>query len=256
MGENKHTTFMNEVPIVLSLGVMCVLNIYTWICIVGLLKNLMPATLDDNSIYVALNTNNNSNADTEAASSVRFGCIKTFYIVNKIKCYIAAANRLDPVGSRTIFRLVCTPLLYILILIFPSLICAYSNMDRIGYTVSVCSLVSGCTINFITWVLCDSQARGEWHRVNIEKVREVGRDSQSSYGTHPPSIYDDDEDVDAWTTTNALTNQLTNDCLPNSLNNSVNNSVNNPTDTNQMSKLLTHSNISEDSCGQSVNVGP
>lgn len=238
LDDNKHTSFMNEVPIVLSLALMLVLNAYTWVCIVGLLKNLMPATLDDNSIYVALNAN-----DPDAAGTASAGYMKTFYIYNKIKCYVAAANRLDPVGSRTIFRLVFTPLLYLIILIIPRLICAFFDQDRIGNTVSVCSLISAATINFITWVLVDSQAMDEWHRVNMDKFISIGRESQSSYGTHPPSIYDDGYDSDVFATTSALRRQLTDD--------SLSNSINQPDDGNihRISKFAhSHTMSSEESC--------
>ena len=176
---------MAGLPIILSLIVMLFFNLYSWWLILTTLKNLIPVYQEG-----ALDPLVGSNS-IEASMGWRWSLTN---IIRELKLCVNAAKRLDPITHNTVFRLLCTPIVYIVIIVIPTVIVQSSGYQEYTYTVALCSMISTGTINFISWVLVDGEAMRDLCGFSYEKLW-TSRESNSSTHSHRPRS--EDNGVDA-----------------------------------------------------------
>ena len=174
---------MAVLPVIISVFLMFVLNIYSWYTIISILKNLIPNS-NHNEVLI-------EDSLESSANMIHTIHKKHFGWKLEIHAYMTAAKRLDPVSHRTVFRLLFTPILYLMILTIPTFIIrVHGELEGYTYTVALCSLISTGTINFISWVLYDEEAMKDLRSINIWAAL-AARESHSSVNSNRPRSIDD-----------------------------------------------------------------
>jgi hypothetical protein len=188
-GSSTKVKIMGVMPVLLSVTVMFVLNIYSWWMIVSILKNLVPNSDQDQDLLLQSHA-------VERGRSVNAREVKRAHFFQEIKGYVSAAKRLEPATRRNVFRMLCIPLMYVLVLVIPSVIIHFADSGAIwAYTVAVCSVISTATVNFICWVVLDDEALGDLMHVTWSGMM-TQRESGSSVNSNRPRSVDGDSDGD------------------------------------------------------------
>jgi len=185
-GSSTKVKIMGVLPVVLSASVMLVLNLYSWWVIVSILKNLVPNSNQDEDLLLQ---NSVSGSALKSTSKGIFCC-------QEIRGYVSAAKRLEPATRRNVFRMLCIPLMYVVVLIIPSVIIRLTEKAVWAYTVAVCSVISTATVNFICWVVLDEEALHDLMSVTWGGMM-TQRESGSSVNSNRPRSVDDDSEDDA-----------------------------------------------------------